>query len=237
LRLEQRDGNLQAERALANRWRAWLTADHAAEEGPELVLERLVARKLRKISMLEHFARFVAVLEEAGTQTPTQLASLTDDGAATLSGALYEILMQLDEQRAAVGARELLEALAERAIPTAILTNGWSPLQHLKIARALAYAGPILVSDELGILKPEPAAFDKLIDVMNVPREYCWFVGDNPLTDVVGARRAGLRSVWFDWEHLPYPSGTPPPDARVARLRDLLDLLPGPDVRAENVGR
>ena len=135
------------------------------------------------------------------------------------------------------GARELLAALAERAIPTAILTNGWSPLQHLKIARALAYAGPILVSDELGILKPEPAAFDKLIDVMNVPREYCWFVGDNPLTDVVGARRAGLRSVWFDWEHLPYPSGTPPPDARVARLRDLLDLLPGPDVRAENVGR
>jgi HAD superfamily hydrolase (TIGR01509 family) len=135
------------------------------------------------------------------------------------------------------GARELLEALAERAIPTAILTNGWSPLQRLKIAHALGYSGPILISDELGIPKPDPAAFAKLVDVLRVPSERVWYVGDNPKADVAGAQGAGLRGVWFDWENLAYPVDAPPPDARIARLSELLDLLPGPDVRAENVGR
>jgi FMN phosphatase YigB (HAD superfamily) len=135
------------------------------------------------------------------------------------------------------GARELLETLAERAIPTAILTNGWSPLQYRKIGRALGYAGPILVSDELGIVKPDPAAFGKLVDVLGVPRERVWFVGDNPKTDVAGAQGAGLRAVWFDWEHIAYPADAPRPDVRIARLSELPALLPGPDVRAENVGR
>ena len=75
------------------------------------------------------------------------------------------------------GARELLAVLAQRAIPTAILTNGWSPLQYLKIARALKYDGPVLVSDELGMLKPDPGAFAKLIEVLAVDRACIWFVG------------------------------------------------------------
>ncbi len=129
------------------------------------------------------------------------------------------------------------QTLAERAIPTAILTNGWSPLQYRKIGRALGYAGPILVSDELGIVKPDPAAFGKLVDVLGVPRERVWFVGDNPKTDVAGAQGAGLRAVWFDWEHIAYPADAPRPDVRIARLSELPALLPGPDVRAENVGR
>jgi FMN phosphatase YigB (HAD superfamily) len=135
------------------------------------------------------------------------------------------------------GARELLESLAERAIPTAILTNGWSPLQYLKIGRALSFSGPILVSDELGAAKPAPAAFNALVDVLGVPRERVWYVGDNPHADVAGSQAAGLRAVWFDWEHLAYPAAVARPDARIERLSELLDLLPGPDVRAENVGR
>jgi HAD superfamily hydrolase (TIGR01549 family) len=135
------------------------------------------------------------------------------------------------------GARELVATLAERNIPTAILTNGWSPLQYLKIARAINYPGPILVSDELGILKPDPAAFAKLVDILAVPRDAIWFVGDNPKTDIMGAQRAGLRSVWFDWEQMTYPVDAPRPDLRIEHLGQLLDLLPGPGVSAENVHR
>ncbi len=131
------------------------------------------------------------------------------------------------------GARELIAALAARGVPTAILTNGWSPLQHLKVGRALAFSGPVLVSDELGILKPDAAAFGKLIDALGVPRERVWFVGDNPKTDIEGAHGAGLRSVWFDWEHMGYPTDAPPPDARIAHLLELLALLPGPEEYAE----
>jgi putative hydrolase of the HAD superfamily len=132
------------------------------------------------------------------------------------------------------GARELLAALAQSGIHTAILTNGWSPLQNLKIHRALDYRRPILVSGELGILKPAAAAFGKLVDVLDAPRERVWYVGDNPTVDVAGAHGAGLRSVWFDWEQVAYPAGAPPPDVRIGRLPDLLDLLRGAGGVAQN---
>ena len=128
------------------------------------------------------------------------------------------------------GARDVVAALDERRIPHAILTNGWSPLQSYKIARAIDYRGPILVSDELGILKPDAAAFGKLVDTLRVDREHIWFVGDNPKTDILGAQNAGLRGVWFDWEAMSYPLDAPQPDYRIGHLRELLDVLRGPAV-------
>lgn len=132
------------------------------------------------------------------------------------------------------GARELIASLSERNIPTAILTNGWSPLQALKIERALDYRGPILVSDELGILKPDAAAFGQLSAALGAARDRIWFVGDNPKTDIAGAQAAGLRGVWFDWEHMSYPADAPRPHFRIAHLRELLDLLPGSPSPTEN---
>jgi HAD superfamily hydrolase (TIGR01509 family) len=124
------------------------------------------------------------------------------------------------------GARELLERLRASGIPLAILTNGWSPLQQKKIARAL---GPgavkvILVSDQIGAVKPDPAAFAALLDALGVPAERAWYVGDNPRGDIGGALAAGLEAVWFDWEGHTYPPDVPPPTLRIRALRELETL-------------
>ena len=135
------------------------------------------------------------------------------------------------------GAREVIAALDGWGVPHAILTNGWSPLQTYKIARAIDYRGPVLVSDALGILKPDPAAFASLVDALGVERNAIWFVGDNPNTDIAGAQNAGLRGVWFDWEELRYPPDAPQPNYRISHLRELIDLLRGPAVSTENLAR
>ena len=122
------------------------------------------------------------------------------------------------------GAVELLTSLRTRAVPIAVLTNGWTPLQQKKIARALGDAAegvPVLVSDVLGAVKPARAAFDALVAALGVPREYVWYVGDNPRGDIGGALAAGLRAVWFDWEGLSYPQDLPPPTLRISALREL----------------
>ncbi|HEX3467608.1 MAG TPA: HAD family hydrolase [Candidatus Elarobacter sp.] len=125
------------------------------------------------------------------------------------------------------GAREMLVRLRERAIPVAVLTNGWTPLQQKKIARALGDAADgvtVLVSDALGAIKPAAAAFDALVATLGVAREHAWYVGDNPPADVAGALAAGLRAVWFDWEGSSYPQDLPPPTLRIAALRELETL-------------
>jgi FMN phosphatase YigB (HAD superfamily) len=124
------------------------------------------------------------------------------------------------------GAAEVIATLADAGIPTAILTNGWSPLQQLKIARAIGeFPGPILVSDQLGTLKPSERAFASLAEALDSARGDIWYVGDNPAADIAGAHAAGMRAAWLNWEGLTYPNELAPPDAQLDRLPDLLPLI------------
>ena len=132
------------------------------------------------------------------------------------------------------GALELLAALHDRGIPAAVLTNGWSPLQEHKLAK-IGFTGRVLVSGTIGCEKPQPAAFELLARELATPLADCWYVGDTPLVDVVGARAAGMHGVWFDWEGRRWPPGVSAPEARIERLVDFLDLIPGSGTAAENL--
>jgi putative hydrolase of the HAD superfamily len=123
------------------------------------------------------------------------------------------------------GAPELLAALDARGIRHAILTNGWSPLQERK-ARAIGYRGPVLVSDTLGVRKPEAAAFAALVDALGNPA-VCWYVGDDPAVDAAGAMRAGLRAIWFDGEVKDQGPVVSVPTATVRMLAEVPAILFG----------
>jgi HAD superfamily hydrolase (TIGR01509 family) len=188
---------------------------------PERIAEFLRRFRTDLITLDDMVIQFVATLGRTGTRAD----------ALRYRDICYALVETLVTPMP--GARELLAALAARDISTAILTNGWAPLQHHKIARALDYHGPILVSSELGVSKPEAAAFGKLVEALGVERSACWYVGDNPKTDVGGALAAGLHAVWLD-EGVSYPRDVPPPDVRITSLLALLDVLPGQPAPAEN---
>jgi HAD superfamily hydrolase (TIGR01509 family) len=124
------------------------------------------------------------------------------------------------------GAREMLDALDALGVRYALLSNGWSPLQEEK-ARALGFKAPVYVSERIGAWKPAAEAFTTLIHLFDLPPSAIWYVGDDPVVDCGGARAAGLRSVWYDWEGRTYPDGVARPDFVIHALAELPALVQG----------
>ena len=121
------------------------------------------------------------------------------------------------------GLSEMLAALQEAGIPTAILSNGWSPLQDRKAA-CVGFSGPVLVSDRIGAQKPDSKAFETLTKTLGLPPQRTWYVGDNPAIDVAGSIQAGLSGIWVD-ECAAYPEDLPGPTARVTSLSQLISIF------------
>jgi putative hydrolase of the HAD superfamily len=55
----------------------------------------------------------------------------------------------------------------------------------------------IVDCSDTGILKPDPRAFDRAVEIVGVPADRMLFVDDQPL-NVEGGREFGLDAVWFD---------------------------------------
>ena len=122
------------------------------------------------------------------------------------------------------GVCAILETLRERAIPVAILTNGWAPLQQAK-ARCIGFDGPVVVSSEIGAQKPAREAFDALARALGCRNDAVVYVGDNARDDIAGALAAGMRGVWLNTDGRAYPAGLPAPGATIRELAELASLV------------
>lgn len=123
------------------------------------------------------------------------------------------------------GVKRVLAALKERGIGVAVLSNGWNPLQIRKAQRA-GFDGPVLASADIGQQKPGARAFEALLSALGTRPQNTWFVGDDPHSDVDGARSAGFHAVWFDWEKKTFPPDLIPPSYAIHSLAELLEVLP-----------
>ena len=59
------------------------------------------------------------------------------------------------------------------------------------------YIDGLFVSDEMGAAKPAAEFFDICLERIGEPRSSCVMIGDSLSSDMLGAKNAGLTSVWF----------------------------------------
>ncbi|PWU70067.1 HAD family hydrolase [Gracilibacillus dipsosauri] len=107
-----------------------------------------------------------------------------------------------------------------------MLTNGSPDLQNTKLTitpELKNYFDHIIISGDFGKGKPDPSIFEHVLEVANVEKEHAIMVGDNLMTDILGANRTGIKSVWINRENKQYNEVKP--TYEIKHLEELLELL------------
>jgi putative hydrolase of the HAD superfamily len=123
------------------------------------------------------------------------------------------------------GLAETLSALSTLGIRLGIVTNGEVPFQEPKI-RQLAigrYLSTVVISEAVHVRKPDPRIFAHALAAVSCPAWHTWFVGDDPINDVLGAASAGLRPIWLTGAQ-PCPPEHPVPTWQIAALGELVTM-------------
>ncbi len=112
-----------------------------------------------------------------------------------------------------------LEHLGQR-FRLASLSNGNADLARVGIDQHFAVS---FSARQLGVAKPDPRSFGAVVTALGVSPSQVAYVGDDPDIDVVGARAAGLRTVWIHRGRRDWPAALAAPDLAVADLAALTE--------------
>lgn len=97
------------------------------------------------------------------------------------------------------GAVDLLTYLRGRGYMIGVLSNGFTNVQHGKMAVSGLdkLVDMVVLSDDIGVTKPDCRIFDHAAGRAGVCPSQCLMVGDNPDTDIAGAIGAGWSAIFF----------------------------------------
>lgn len=142
-------------------------------------------------------ARFTRLVEMHGGRASRQEI----EAGARAYRAAY-----LDGRRAVAGAPEFLNALRPHGA-IAVVSNNVAAEQAAKIAACgLAdHIDAVVVSEEAGIAKPDPQIFRLALGRIGATPEEAVMIGDSWSADILGARAAGIRAIWFNPLRRPCP--------------------------------
>lgn len=125
------------------------------------------------------------------------------------------------------GARETVERLSRR-YRLFLASNGVASIQHARLTSGglYPYFEGIFISQEVGFNKPSGEFFSACFArIPGFDPQQAIMVGDSLTSDILGGRRAGLRTCWLNPARLP-PRPDILPDYEIQSLPQLESLLP-----------
>ncbi|AEH23927.1 2-haloalkanoic acid dehalogenase-like hydrolase [Pyrococcus yayanosii CH1] len=127
------------------------------------------------------------------------------------------------------GARKTLLRLREAGYRLGIITDGnpikqWEKILRLDLGDFFEH---VIISDFAGVRKPHPKIFRKALKAFGVKPEEAVMVGDRLYSDIYGAKRVGMMTVWFRYgkyanAELEYREYA---DHEIKRLEELIGVL------------
>lgn len=118
-----------------------------------------------------------------------------------------------------------LGAIRDRGWRIGVLSDADTAELTASIANHALEFDAVVCSEELGCYKPHRTCFEAICARLGVVPRDAVYVGDTPVTDIEGSRRAGLTPVWINRRNLEWPAGFDRPDLTIDSLTELADLL------------
>lgn len=119
---------------------------------------------------------------------------------------------------------KLLAALKAKALKLGVVSNNYATIrQTLDELGLTEFFDCIVISEEVGLQKPDPAIIALACERCNARPEETIYVGDHPF-DITCAHEAGAAAAWLPpnrWYRL--PEGSREPEMRLAGLWELLE--------------
>ena len=118
-------------------------------------------------------------------------------------------------------ADRVVKYLAAR-YPLTIISNGFKEVQYYKFEHAglAPYFTHTLISEEVGINKPQPGIFEIALQRNGISADDAVMIGDSYSSDIAGAKAAGIDQIWIH-------EGETEETATyiVPKITDVIDLL------------
>ena len=120
---------------------------------------------------------------------------------------------------------DVIKQLKQRGYILGMITNGNSKLQNTKLDTAgiRGLFDVVVVSDDIGIWKPEAGIFEYAMNKVGVTAEQSVYVGDHPVNDIQGALNARMQPVWMNYGSFAGQATEGVPS--IENIRELLDIL------------
>ncbi len=169
--------------------------EHYRNKIPAALSEKEFIEKLIEIEKVYIYYGWPAVLKECAKQG--MIEEFDENGVAEAIGFIMEKCWLI----AAVEypfTKPVLTKLKEAGYKIGLITNGGHISQSRKI-RMLGitdFFDEIVITGDIGVSKPHAKPFEILAERIGIAPEEMLYVGDHPLNDVEGSRRAGYIPVW-----------------------------------------
>jgi putative hydrolase of the HAD superfamily len=157
-----------------------------------LLLNDLHSKVLQGVLSLEEarMERFRKLFLKCGEDVP----AATAEAAAASYRQVYQA-----SRRPIPGAMPLLMRL-KAEVKVAVVTNNLAAEQRDKLERCglTPFIDVLVVSEEVGVAKPEPGIFQEALSRVGCTAEEVVMVGDSWEADILGAHGVGIRAVWLN---------------------------------------
>lgn len=182
---------------------------------PPAAIEALRRRLVIQHRAHAHDLRFLR------QETLRQMARVAGYGDFDLDGAFDAFDVARNQVELFPDVRPALLAL-RRHYRLVAVTNGSASLERIGISDLFdGYVNARLA----GAAKPERRIFDAALHAAGTAPEETLHIGDQPLSDVEGARSAGIDAVWINRDNREWPEELAAPRTTVRDLHELGRLL------------